>query len=237
MTPDVIQGVKAFLTNRCSDLKFIDLSWFGGEPLMAKQVVFDISAHVVELARRNKDLNYSAGMSTNGYSLDILTLARLLSVGVSRFQISLDGAGEVHDTTRRHIAGKPTFKKIWDNLIAMRNSDFSFDVVLRIHVHSKNVPAVYELIEMANFAFSKDPRFSVFVKPIEKLGGGNDGVLRLESSQKNDIVPRLLAAVDPQLKKPNDDAMCYAAKANSLVIRANGDLARPIRESAVVESD
>ncbi|MFM6074868.1 MAG: radical SAM protein, partial [Dolichospermum sp.] len=45
MKPEVISGIKALLDKRSSKLNFLNLSWFGGEPLVAKDIVLDISEY------------------------------------------------------------------------------------------------------------------------------------------------------------------------------------------------
>lgn len=48
--------------------KDIFVTWYGGEPLLAKETVFDLSQKIIAIAEEHK-VGYSAGMVTNGYLL------------------------------------------------------------------------------------------------------------------------------------------------------------------------
>ena len=43
MMPEVVSGIKNLLHHRYKTLKMLQISWFGGEPLLAKNVIFEIS--------------------------------------------------------------------------------------------------------------------------------------------------------------------------------------------------
>lgn len=96
MRPDVVSAIKALLDRRSADLDALDLSWFGGEPLLAKDIVYDLSEYAQQRAKAG--LSYRANMTTNGYLLDVDTASRLVALGVTFFQISLDGFGAQHST-------------------------------------------------------------------------------------------------------------------------------------------
>src|SRR5215211_2329775 len=47
MSSEVIQGVKRLIDRRLPSLKSLSVSWFGGEPLLGRAIVEDISEHIV----------------------------------------------------------------------------------------------------------------------------------------------------------------------------------------------
>ena len=59
MTSRVVNAVKSLLHNRVSTLDRLDIGWFGGEPLLASEIVRDIQSHalscVTNIAFRLKD--------------------------------------------------------------------------------------------------------------------------------------------------------------------------------------
>lgn len=118
MSDDTIGGVKAFLDRRTPELDELYLSWFGGEPLVAKDIVFDISDHASALAKAHSGLRYRGSMTTNAYFLTPSTLSQLTAVEVLDYQITLDGPREMHNCSRLRADGKGTFDRIWENLLA-----------------------------------------------------------------------------------------------------------------------
>ena len=69
MEPWVMRGVKTLLARRAPGLRELNLSWFGGEPLLARDLIEDLMMHVGGLARAHAGLRVSADATTNGYLL------------------------------------------------------------------------------------------------------------------------------------------------------------------------
>ncbi len=133
MSFTTIQGVKRFIDRRMKDLRLLHVSWFGGEPLLARPVIEEISSHILKSAAERDGLDYGGDITTNGYLLNSSTVQRLSGLGISFYQISLDGPEFLHDRTRVRRNGKGSFRQIWKNLIAIRDSKININVVLRIH--------------------------------------------------------------------------------------------------------
>ena len=87
MKPEIISGIKALLEKRCQNLNYLNLSWFGGEPLVAKDIVLDISEYAMSLSSKYTHLHYSGSMTTNAYLLNLNTASALANVGVRHYQI------------------------------------------------------------------------------------------------------------------------------------------------------
>jgi uncharacterized protein len=231
MKQDVIRGVKALIASRIPELHTLEISWFGGEPLAAKPVIEEISLHTKQLCAA-RSVTYTSSITTNGYLLDTVTAEWLSSLGVTFCQVSLDGSPEFHDVTRIRADGSGTFVTIWQNLKAIRQSSLDMKILLRVHFRPDNVESLDSLIEMINEEFSGDSRFWVFFKAVERLGGPNDSFIRtFTSDQKKEIKQRLTQKLKNrsqlyEIVSNEDTYVCYAAKPNSLVIRANGDVAK-----------
>lgn len=233
MKKETILGIKALLEKRCSDLDYLHISWFGGEPLVAKDIVYEISEYATKLANQYPNLLYKANMTTNGYLLDNDTSTALTNAGVRQFQISLDGPREIHNESRIRANGKDTFDRIWANLLAIRNSSLPVFVTLRVHFTVDNVELLDPLIEDIRKEFIHDSRFSVFFKAIERLGGPNDDSIKKFSATNKEVAIRSLQAKLfgkniqlPQNVSLGDGYICYASRPNSLVIRSNGDVGK-----------
>jgi uncharacterized protein len=229
MRSDVIEGIQSLLAKRASDLKRLNIEWFGGEPLIAKDVIYSISSVIQEIVRKNTDLVYRGSITTNGYTLDQDTLATLCDYGILSYQISLDGSEEVHDVTRLRADGAGTFRKIWSNLLMAQSTNFPFEMVLRVHYTPETWKKHFRLVDMINETFGSDARYKVFFKPVSKLGGVNDSVIKTFNHLEGGVVREEL---EGRLRHvgmvyhPSDEDICYASRANSFVIRANGDVGK-----------
>jgi len=232
MSQEISTGIKSLITRRLPDLDSLVISWFGGEPLIARSVVLDISSFIVESLKRFPNVRYGGSITTNGHLLDLETFETLTSLGVNRFQISLDGPETVHNKTRIQRGGAGTFRQIWDNLIAISvKSSKEALILLRIHYSPSTWKYLFDLIEDINSVFGEDKRFVVFFKSIERLGGDNDDEIEVFDKATKEKIKRTLGEAlkydRMRYESANEENyICYASQANSFIIRANGDLAK-----------
>ncbi len=219
MPAEVVSGVKALIVRRAPELAQLHLSFFGGEPLIAADIVQEISM----AAHNALDARYTGSVTTNGALLTAERASALRAVGVRAYQISLDGLADAHDSTRRRANGAGTFAQIWANLIALRDSDLDLDIVLRLHALPDNVASLHGLIDLIRGELS-DSRFSIILKPVGRWGGPNDANLATLPEADPALADLQRAARDFLPAREDDGAppVCYAARSNSLVIRANG---------------
>jgi uncharacterized protein len=230
MKPNIVQAIKNLVSKRAQELSALKISWFGGEPLAAKDIVYDISEYIIHLKKRY-NFDYSSGMTTNGFTLNEEVLRKLVSLGTKHYQISLDGTEALHNKTRIRMNGTGTFEKIWHNLLTAKSTDLDFSIMIRIHITPDNIENIYELTDKIKQTFGYDKRFSIFYKAIENLGGPNGGTFKtLHGKDKKEIISQIHAYLGETLKgKKIDDYgqyVCYAAQTNSFVIRSNGKIGK-----------
>lgn len=225
MNGRVIGGVKNLLKLRSEEVEVMRLSWFGGEPLLALDVIEDVSQYAKELSEK-KGFTLLGSMTTNGYSLSLPVAKNLYDYGVRHYQISLDGDKEHHDETRVSRLGKGTFDRIYENLSQILASDLDVEIMLRIHVTNKNVDSVRSLLGKIKPTFLSDRRFSVYIKPVENLGGaGSFFEGRVQKDEKGDILKELNSLVaSSTIPESKEDGLyiCYASKPNSFAVRSDG---------------
>lgn len=231
--PTAVQnGTVNLLKQRAPTLDALSISWFGGEPLMAKDIIYKLSREIVNLAERY-GISYNAHMTTNAYLLDQECYEKLVKLGVSGYQITLDGPEAIHDKVRKRVDGKGTFAVIMDNLRAIKASDAQAQIMLRIHYKPDTWKAVLSLIDDLKRELLDDPRFTVIFRAVGKWGGSNDADLNVFDHEidkqyvETRLVSRLFGSV-PELppEAANDFYICYASKANNMVIRADGGIAK-----------
>jgi uncharacterized protein len=235
MEPELVEGVKNLIKARSEDLKQLYISWFGGEPLLAYDVVLDTMRYVKEICP-SKGINFSSGMTTNGYLLTADKLKELTELNVKFYQVAFDGDKEHHDKTRVRADGKGTFDQIWSNMVAAHETNLPFEITLRIHVSKENAVGVEGFLEKIAQELHKDDRFKVFIRPISRLGGPNDSKLpvlegegHLFANYGNGVIQKLRSkALELGIITDTEKAetVCYASKLNSFVIRSNGELSK-----------
>lgn len=230
MPQRVIEGIKQLLTHRTKELNKLEIDWFGGEPLLAFNIVKDINAHAMQLMQHNA-CSFLSSMTTNAYLLTPERLEQLVELGVTRYQITLDGFDGTHDETRKRKNGRGSFAVIWKNLMEAKKTALKFRIMLRVHFSPTNLSRLPLLIDQIKENFCGDPRFEVFFKAISHLGGANDEHTPRFRSSSAKKYQKLLAdylgkGVKSTVIKPQMLYVCYASEPNSLVIRSNGKLAK-----------
>ncbi len=229
MSRSVIQGLCRLLEGRAPALDALTIQWFGGDPLLELPIIEEVQGHVLRLARQHCDLRAKAGMTTNGYLLSGEVLTRLVDLGVRSYQISLDGPAAAHDARRLRGDGAGTFDRIWANLLAAHTSKLDFNIRLRVHVDRENRDEIPILLEDLATEIGDDERFEVFLRPVSRLGGPNDDTLPVLRGSETAVVDELrgrAVALGLKVHVPGGSKPCYAAAANSFVIRSTGEIAK-----------
>jgi uncharacterized protein len=241
------RAIERLLERRIPELKQLSLSWFGGEPLVAKDVVLRIAAFAHRLCERC-GTDFSGGLTTNGYLLRRELFEELVSLRQNFFQITLDGFGEAHDAVRKRAGGRGSFDRIWSNLLDMRSVNARFRINLRIHVRRERLDALPLLMKELGHAFADDPRFVLEFEALKNLGGAGGKTVQLpitrvelkqiERQCREAYAAHRIPQSSPITGAPDaqkgaaldltaeDQYICYAAKANSLLIRSDGRIGK-----------
>lgn len=129
---DVVALAKRML--EVSGAKNMSVVWFGGEPLIAPEIIESLSKRLMALV---DDLGgtYHASIITNGYLLTQGIVDMLAASKVEMAQVTIDGLKATHDATRYLAGGGPTFDRIVQNL---RELTIPFRVSVRHNVHEGN---------------------------------------------------------------------------------------------------
>ena len=143
MSPEVQDDIIA-LTERMFDAsgaKGLEVTWFGGEPLLYPDVIESLTERLIAVAEEH-GAGYNATIVTNGYLMDQATVDLLDRCKVRSAQVTIDGLGPTHDATRRLAGGGGSFERITSNL---RDSKIPFRVNIRNNVHEGNKGEMEEL--------------------------------------------------------------------------------------------
>ena len=143
MSAEVQDDVIALATRMLdtANEKNVSATWFGGEPLLAPEIIESLSKRLMALVEERGG-EYSATIITNGYLLTQEIVDMLDRCKVKLAQVTIDGLGATHDATRHLAGGGPTFERITSNL---RNFKIPFKVNIRHNVHEGNIAEIDEL--------------------------------------------------------------------------------------------
>lgn len=181
-----------FIEKNIYKLKILEVSWFGGEPLLALNQILDLTEKCKKLAE-SFSVNFISDLTTNGFLLTPQYFEKLVNVGIKGYQVTVDGYANIHDRFRKLINGKGTFWKILANLQAIKKINKDFYFVIRTNFDEQTVDELKKWIGLYNNEFGRDARFKLLFRPIFKTGTERDRQLQLCSLQKGALFESELA--------------------------------------------
>jgi uncharacterized protein len=232
MSPPVRAGVLAFLSARLPKLSSLVLQWFGGEPLQGIEVIRELGPRIRDLAAEN-DCQFLSNITTNGYSLTQPVAEELLDGGITSFQITVDGPREEHNKRRRLHMGDPTsgtFDTIMANIDGLLALPRLFTVTIRVNYDRDSLHAIPDFICHLGERYAEDARVRVDFAAIWADEGSVPVSLCVGQEKQRTAVEFFELAQSAGLRTGLSHAfrpsglVCYAARPNSLIIRANGDV-------------
>lgn len=123
MAPAVQDAIVRYVENKLASGGYerMTVGWFGGEPLLAADIIERLGARLMEVAARH-GAGFSSNIHTNGYLLTQDMVDLLECVNCKFALITLDGYGATHDQTRHLVDGGATFERIIENLYGIKTS-------------------------------------------------------------------------------------------------------------------
>lgn len=233
MSQNNIEKLVDFTERMLVGKKGLNVSWFGGEPLLQFEVIKTLSEKFINLCKE-KRLPYTASITTNGFYLNVNRFEELKRLHVYSFQITIDGFAETHNKQRYLNGGKGSWKVIVENILEIKEKVKSNLVTFMIRVNINK--AVYEnyreFVDFLHDEFSNDKRFKFLFRPVYDWGNIEAAVKENFISEKEylDVITYSLEkglyneAVKMAITPGGN--LCYAWKRNSYVIRSSGELVK-----------
>ena len=230
MPSEIANSLINLLEREGARVSTLEIDWFGGEPLLAFGTVKKVMNYVKFEMPKSEEFRLISSMTTNGLLLSREKLFELTDLGVNDFQISFDGDRDEHDKLRVLANGSPTFDRVWENVIAAHDSYMSFSIALRIHSNQSNTDSIRRFLSRIAISLGNDYRFSVYIRPLSKLGSPLDSTLPIfEKAEFMGVVEGLRCyAQELGLKvfvRPAN-YVCYAANPDSFVLRSDGSVCK-----------
>lgn len=163
MSAQVARNVADFIVANRGQ-KEILIQWFGGEPLLAPDVIDLISDRLIA-----EGMEFSAKITTNGYLLDDATMKKATSKWkVKTIQVTIDGLEEEYNRIKNYVyeKGESPFRVVLRNI---RNA-LSYDIFMRIRINVdlRNIQQAQNIIAFLKKEFAAYPNCGVYFAPINE---------------------------------------------------------------------
>lgn len=223
-----------FLKNvNLQELKIVNVTWFGGEPLLALDTIESLSTKFIDICNK-KNIKFRAAIITNGYLINEKTIEVFERCKINSVQITVDGTKSQHDC-RRKLKGNnkvSTYNTIMNNVNLLTSNGIAVSIRVNIDKFNHN--------ELENIAeqFGKE----ILNKELTRIYLGH--VFKYEETEKNNCIHCLskkeygqdrlkfaeycrnkgfenaLKIIHPKLKAN----YCASVTDNSVVIGVNGEI-------------
>lgn len=152
---NIVQFIKTRIES--FNLKGLSIHWYGGEPLLEKDTIVNISKEVISICSE-RSVNYESFIVTNGVLLDSDTALTLRNeCNITTAQITLDGVGENNNLTRKLKNGLDSFSIITENIEKCKDI---VKISIRMNVSKDNIS---ETSKMAEYVSERDWAGKVFL--------------------------------------------------------------------------
>ena len=228
---DVKHAIVNYIKNNIHKFTELNVTWFGGEPLLALDDIREMSREFMKICTFNRR-KYTASMTTNGYFLDIETFKELLNNRIWSYQITLDGIKEIHDRLRPTVDGKPTFDVIVKNIEEIKKlKNKNFHIIIRSNLTSEIFDYLDEYVELMSYICGNDERVSLSVCYASEWSDNIENNFKdTFIKERNNIFPLYEKFIKCNSKinfafllNPEDGA-CELGRNNRFFIRPNGEL-------------
>lgn len=212
----LVQFIKSF-----TDVNNINITWYGGEPLMGDSVINKLTNDILGLGK-----TINSFIVTNGYLLNQKNIELLKSNNILNAQITLDGLKYEHDLRRPLTNGKGTFDTIISNIDNLFKEIPEFTINFRVNIDKKNY---HKFIDIYNFLEKhyEGKKISIspgFVDEINVCASVNSCNFnrrdKVEFIKNTFIYHRVDLGIYPTLERDS----CIAQVLNGYVIGADGNI-------------
>ncbi len=222
MKDDVEDAIIAFIKG-LRDVKYIHISWFGGEPLL----YFD---RIVSLTNRIKSIQtvkgYEAEIITNGVNMSADKASTLENLNIKTVHVTIDGLESIHNERRGGDNHVNTFKKIISGLDLLSKYG-NISKTIRVNIDKTNSE---QFVKVFNFIRNRYAglNFNTYIGFIkESYGSGNSCKGCFSNSEQGMYVLnayKKLGMPSPSLLMTRYNYECIARQRNSFLIGPLGGI-------------
>jgi uncharacterized protein len=160
MPDHTVKNVINFIANSLRiGIKHINLTWFGGEPLLAVPVIKEIYEKLKEV---KNSVTIFQNIITNGYLLTDDNLKILEMCEINNIQLSMDGIFEHHNKKRFTKTDKDTFSTIIKNIENYIEKDYKMTLSIRVGIDGENVNQYEEIHRFYTDRYGKNDKIKIY---------------------------------------------------------------------------
>lgn len=145
MSEPTLKGILLFAKQLGEKLKatHLPLSFFGGEPLMAKDLILCILQDLAQWGEEHS-ISLAASFDTNCTLFDQSFIEELKQYTITYARTTLDGPEKVHDQYRHYKNGKGTYEQIVAKMGQLLDSGIGVVAHININRHYKHVLELFD---------------------------------------------------------------------------------------------
>ena len=172
MSKETMDSIIFYIEKHIGEYTGLLISWFGGEPLLAKELMVEFMEKVRMICLK-KHIPFYSNVTTNGYELDLKTFKSLIKNHVLYYQITIDGPKEIHNKQRPHKTNSDSFEKIVKNLMDIKENvkGNRYKIAVRVNISTSVQPYIEDFIEWLYNKFGNDSRFTIVWEIVRDWGG------------------------------------------------------------------
>ena len=230
MNQETADSIIKYILRNIRRYKVVSIGWFGGEPLLASDIVLYFMSELSTICKRESVL-LTSNMTTNGYLLTGEMFKQLCSFGVRFFQITIDGTEALHNRQRPHKTNSDSFSRIVSNLLAIKHMfpTMRYEIGIRINISQEMQPYRDDILDWFESTFNRHKSFTLIFEWIRDWGGNVRKDLlttaNVCSSWIQEANRRNIKCAD-MLSNNCGLEFCEACKYNSFLVNYNGSLSK-----------
>ena len=172
MTEDTERQLIQFIRMH-KEAEFLDLTWYGGEPLLAYDRIKSITSQLEALP-----LRFISRIVTNGYELNEKIIKDLPGLHFESVHITLDGLKALHNKRRPHYKYEDSFERIIRNIALISSLTPEMKIIIRVNIDKENKEEYHQLYAYLHDRFP-GLIYNIYPGFVKKTYG------RSEASEKN----------------------------------------------------
>jgi len=148
MNDQTAEKILSFISAKAQTTKLINVTWYGGEPLLEYTRILALSKRVAEICD-SLGTSYYFSIVTNAYLLPKTRIEQLIAHTFKYFQITIDGDEMHHDRARPYVDGSGTFNTVFESLVNVLTLGQERDVHvhLRVNINEDNLSGILPLLQ------------------------------------------------------------------------------------------
>lgn len=173
MTPETVEQTLRFILDTRADGE-VDLTWFGGEPLLRPDVIDRVCEGL-----REAGVGYRSRMVSNG-SLITSEIVEKMKTGwnLKEIQVSMDGAEDDYRRRKCYCADSDQYHRVIESVSRM--SEAGISVTIRCNVDGDNWPGVPAFLEDLKNGVAHKENVRLYFRPLYAVCGSDDSLAMWE---------------------------------------------------------